>query len=105
MDPDARAQARERFQNWQKLPAERRELIRQRWERFQQLDPQSKAIVRENFNAYMHLPPGKRRALRERWLAATPEQRQRMIERMRERKAHQHHPAQDGRAHEGGAPP
>jgi len=45
------------------------------------------------------------REIRERWLAATPEQRQRMIERMRERKAHQHHPAQDGAAHEGGAPP
>ncbi len=92
MDPAARAEARERFQKWQKLPEERRQLIRKRWERFQQLDPQAKALVRQNFNAYMHLPPAKRRALRERWLSATPEQRARMMERMRERQEHQHRP-------------
>jgi hypothetical protein len=92
MDPGARAQARERFQNWQKLPDERRQLIRKRWERFQQLDPESKSLVRENFDAYMRLPPGRRRMLRERWLAATPEERARMLERMRERREHQHRP-------------
>jgi hypothetical protein len=92
MDPAARAEARDRFQNWQKLPEERRQLIRKRWERFQQLDPESKSLIRENFDAYMRLPPGKRRMLRERWLAATPEERQRMLERMRERREHQHRP-------------
>jgi hypothetical protein len=95
MDPAARAEARERFQNWQKLPEERRQLIRKRWERFQQLDPESKSLVRQHFNAYMHLPPGKRRMLRERWLAATPEERSRMLEHMRERKEHQHHQPPD----------
>jgi len=95
MDPAARAEAHERFQNWQKLPEERRQLIRKRWERFQQLNPESKSMVRENFNNYMRLPPGKRRMLRERWLAATPEERARMLERMRERKEHQHRPAPD----------
>jgi Protein of unknown function (DUF3106) len=92
MDPAARAEAHERFQNWQKLPEERRQLIRKRWERFQQLDPKSKALVRENFDAYMRLPPGKRRMLRQRWLAATPEQRARMLERMRERHEHPRRP-------------
>ncbi len=92
MDPAARAEARERFQTWQKLPEERRQLIRKRWERFQQLDPESKALVRENFDAFMRLPPWKRRMLRERWLKATPEERQRMLERMRERREHQHRP-------------
>ncbi len=92
MDPSARAEARERFQKWQKLPEERRQLIRRRWERFQQLDPEAKALVRENFNAYMRLPPGKRHMLRERWLAASPEQRARMLQRMRDRQQHQHRP-------------
>ncbi|HEV7432791.1 MAG TPA: DUF3106 domain-containing protein [Steroidobacteraceae bacterium] len=92
MDPTARGQARERFQTWQKLPEERRQLIRKRWERFQQLDPESRSLVRENFNAYMRLPPGKRHMLRQRWLAATPEQRARMMERMRERHGRQHRP-------------
>ena len=95
MNPAARAEARERFQNWQKLPEDRRQLIRKRWERFQQLDPESKSLVRENFNAFMRLPPAKRRMLRERWLAATPAERARMLERMRERQAHQHRPAPD----------
>jgi hypothetical protein len=90
MDPAARAEARERFQAWQKLPEERRQLIRQRWEQFQQLDPQSKALVRQNFKAYMRLPPEQRKKLRERWLAATPAERARMMQRMRERHAHEH---------------
>jgi hypothetical protein len=92
MDPTQRAEARQRFQNWQKLPEERRQLIRKRWERFQQLDPQSKSLVRENYETFMRLPPGQRRMLRERWLAATPEERKRMVERMRERREHQHRP-------------
>ena len=92
MDPTARANARERFQSWQNLPDERRQLIRQRWERFQQLDPQSQALVRKKFEAFMRLPPAKRRMLRERWLAATPEQRARMLERLRERHEHQRRP-------------
>jgi hypothetical protein len=96
MDPTARAEARDRFQKWQKLPDDRRQLIRKRWERFQQLDPEAKALVRENFNAYMRLPPGKRHMLRERWLAATPEQRLRMLERMRQRQGpNQHRPPPD----------
>ncbi len=92
MDPGQRDEARQRFQNWQKLPEERRQLIRKRWERFQQLDPESKALVRDNFQAFMRLPPEKRRMLRERWLKATPEERQRMLERMRERRERQHRP-------------
>ena len=88
MDPASRAAARERFQTWQSLPEERRELIRQRWERFQQLDPESKALVRQKFQAYMRLPPERRRQLRERWLSMTPEERARMLERMKERHPH-----------------
>lgn len=92
MDPAARAEARERFQTWRNLPERRRELIRRRWERFQQLDPESQALVRKNFEAFTRLPPEKRRMLRERWLSATPEERARMLERMRERREHQHRP-------------
>jgi hypothetical protein len=90
MDPAARAQARERFQTWRSLPEERRQLIRRRWERFQQLDPQQQAQVRENFRAFARLPPWKRRMLRQRWLNATPGERAHMLERMHERRERPH---------------
>jgi hypothetical protein len=86
MDTEHRAQARERFQTWQSLPEERRELIRRRWERFQQLDPEAQELIRQNFRAFARLPPWKRQQLRRRWLAATPAERERMLNRMRERR-------------------
>jgi hypothetical protein len=92
MDPAQREQARERFQTWRALPEERRELIRRRWERFQQLDPESQALVRENFRAYARLPPWKRRMLRQRWLEATPAERAHMRERLEQRRGHRRDP-------------
>ncbi|HLQ12581.1 MAG TPA: DUF3106 domain-containing protein [Steroidobacteraceae bacterium] len=86
MDTEQRAQARERFQTWQGLPEERRELIRRRWERFQQLDPEAQDLIRQNYRAFAHLPPWKRQQLRRRWLEATPAERARMLDRMRERR-------------------
>ena len=60
--------------------------------------------MRQNFKAYMRMPPARRRALRERWLAATPEQRERMLERMRERREHQHRAAPDSGVRESPPP-
>jgi hypothetical protein len=86
MDTEQRSLARERFQTWQGLPEERRELIRRRWERFQQLDPQAQELIRQNYRTFSRLPPWKRQQLRRRWLEATPAERARMLDRMRERR-------------------
>ena len=90
MDPAARAEARDRFRTWRNLPEERRELIRRHWQRFQQLDPRQQALLRENFRAFSRLPPRKRQFLRQRWLDATPTERARMLERLRERRERPH---------------
>ena len=83
MSPEERDGARQRFQTWQQLPSEQKAVIRQRWQRFQQLPPEQQQAVRQNFRAYSRLPSGQRAQLRDRWLNATPQQRQQMLERQR----------------------
>ena len=61
------------------------ELARKRWHRYQQLAPDQKKRVRDNYHRFKNLTPEKRRRLRERWQNASPEERQRMLERRRAR--------------------
>ena len=52
MSKQQRREARRRFNNWQKLPQERRALIRERAEMFRDLSPEEQKRVRENFRRY-----------------------------------------------------
>jgi hypothetical protein len=60
-------------------------MLRGRWERFRTLPAQQQRSMRQNFRKFKQLPPERRRALRERWHKASPEERQRMLERLKRR--------------------
>ena len=84
MTPDQQEHARARFQRWQQLSPEQQALARQRWQRFRELTPEQQQRVREGYKKLKNLTPEQRRQLRERWQNATPEQRQRWLERRRQ---------------------
>jgi predicted Fe-S protein YdhL (DUF1289 family) len=44
--------------------------------------------VRDNFHRFQNLPAEQRRTLRERWQNASPAERQKMLARVRARRAH-----------------
>jgi Protein of unknown function (DUF3106) len=85
MTPEQRGAARQRFQRWQALPPAERQQLRQRWEQFRSLPPDRQRAVRENFRKFQSLPPQRRQALRQRWQAATPAERQQMLQQARQR--------------------
>jgi hypothetical protein len=63
-------------------------MLRERLENFRALPPDEQNIVRDNFHRFQSLPPQRRAMLRERWQNATPAERQKMIARVRARRAH-----------------
>jgi len=63
-------------------------MLRDRLEKFRALPPDEQKIVRDNFHRFQSLPPEQRRTLRERWQNASPAERQRMVARVRARRAH-----------------
>lgn len=89
MSPDERVQTRERFKKWQQLPEERRARVRERHAEFLALPPDEQARLRENYKRFQKLSPERRKQLRNRWRDATPEQRQRARELLRQRRANQ----------------
>ena len=66
------------------LSPEQKDLARQRWHRYRELAPEQQARVREGYRNFKKLTPEQRRKLRERWQNATPEERQRWLERRRQ---------------------
>jgi hypothetical protein len=53
------------------------------------LPPEEQDNVRDSFRKFKNLPPERRKLLRERWNNATPAERQRMLDRMREQRQQQ----------------
>ena len=87
MSQEQRAAARQRFNQFQQLPPQQRQLLRRRWEDFRALPPASQQAARENFRKFQSLPQQQRQQLRQRWQSASPQQRQSMVQRARERQA------------------
>jgi hypothetical protein len=85
MSPERRALAKQRFSYWQGLSDDDRERVRRRWRDFSDLPPEQQEAVRNAYRKFQQLPPERRRELRRRWDQATPAQRSRMLERLRER--------------------
>jgi hypothetical protein len=87
MSQEQRGAARQRFHQFQQLPPQRRQQLRQRWEEFRTLPPARQQAERENFRKFQSLPQQQRQQLRQRWQNASPQQRQNMVQRARERRA------------------
>jgi hypothetical protein len=87
MSQEQRSAARQRFNQFQKLPPQRRQMLRQRWEEFRALPPARQQADRENFRKFQSFPQQQRQQLRKRWQSASPQQRQNMVQRARERRA------------------
>src|SRR5580658_5978286 len=87
MSQEQRAAARQRFNQFQQLPPQRRQLLQRRWEEFRALPPARQQAARENFRKFQSLPQQQRQQLRQRWQSASPQQRQNMVERARQRRA------------------
>jgi len=86
MSPEQRSSAKERFERWRDLPPEDRRQLRDRWEKFRALPPEQQEHVRDNFRRFRNIPPERRRELRERWENATPDERERMLDRLRQQR-------------------
>ena len=86
MTPEQRDGARERFQTWQRLPPEQRALIASAGSTFSSCSPEQQQRGAPEFHAFSRLPPQQRAQLRERWLHATPQQRQQMLQHQRLRR-------------------
>ena len=84
MTPEQRENARDRFARWQELTPEQKDLARQRWHKFRELSPEQQQRVREGYHHFKKLTPEQRQRLRERWQNASPEERQRWLERRRQ---------------------
>jgi hypothetical protein len=87
MSQEQRTAARQRFNQFQQLPPQRRQLLRRRWEEFRAQPPARQQADRENFRKFQSLPQQQRQQLRQRWQNASPQQRQNMVQRARERRA------------------
>jgi hypothetical protein len=84
MSPEQRDRAKVRFERWQQLTPEQKDLARQRWHRYRELTPEQQERVRQGYRNFKKLSPEQRKRLRERWQNATPEERQRWLERRRQ---------------------
>ncbi len=84
MDPEQRARAQDRFDQWRQLPPERQQAIRSNWNHYKQLTPDQRRRLRRAGREFRDLPPEKRQELRAKWDRMTPEQRQRVRDRMRQ---------------------
>jgi hypothetical protein len=87
MSQEQRTAARQRFNQFQQLPPQRRQQLQRRWEEFRALPPARQQAERENFRKFQSLPQQQRQQLRQRWQKASPQQRQNMVQRARERRA------------------
>ncbi|MGB6605066.1 MAG: DUF3106 domain-containing protein, partial [Steroidobacteraceae bacterium] len=65
------------------------------------LSPGEQARVRENFHRFQQMPPARREMLRQQWRNATPEQRQRMVEHVREQRMQRPGAGRPGLGHPG----
>ena len=86
MSPEERSVASKRLEHWRDLSPQQRRMLRDRWLRFQSLSPEEQKAVRENFRRFRDLPPEQRRALRQRWNEATPEERRKLLESIRDQR-------------------
>ena len=86
MSPDQRSVAKQRFERWRDLPPDQRRQLRDRWQKFRALPPDQQENVRDDFRKFKSLSPERRHRLRDRWDNATPTERQRMLDNMRERR-------------------
>jgi len=105
MTPDQRVAARDRFRRWQALPPEQRQLLRQRWQQFRSLPPDRQRAVRENFRKFESLPLQRRQALRQRWQAASPAERQQLLQQARQRSFERQQMRQQQQMRQGARPP
>jgi hypothetical protein len=87
MSQDQRTAARQRFNQFQQLPPQRRQMLRRRWEEFRAEPPARQQAQRDNYRKFQSLPQQQRQQLRKRWQSASPQQRQNMVQRARERRA------------------
>lgn len=87
MTPAERRQSRDRFMKWRELSDERRALIRERAEIFRNLSPEEQQRIREHYRRFHEMKRERREMLRERYQRMTPEQRQRMHDRLKQRPA------------------
>jgi hypothetical protein len=66
-----------------------RRQVRGRWQQFEQLTPDQQEAVRAGFRRFKDMSPERRAKLRETWRTATPDQRRKMLEILRARRARQ----------------
>lgn len=86
MTPEEQERARERLDNWRALSDDRRGRIRDKLQTFQELPPEEQQRIRRQFREFQSLNRERREALRERWQTMTPEERDAVLERLRERR-------------------
>ena len=70
------------------LEPRRRDLIRERWEIYRNLPPEAQRRIRQNYRDFHRLNQDRRRELRDRWRSMTPAQRERALDRVRDRQRH-----------------
>lgn len=56
-----------RYQRWKNLPPERKENLRTRWNQYQKRSPEEKRFLRERWKRYKSMSPEQKATIRDRW--------------------------------------
>lgn len=84
--PERREQLRERYERYNEMPAEKQRKLRERMGRWQQLSPEHRGAVRERWQKFRKLPPERQQRIRknmDRWRDLDPQQREKLRKRYR----------------------
>ena len=79
-------QAATRLQQWQNLSDTERQAIRDRFVQFMRLPAAERKKIRKQFQRFRSLPAEKRQALKARWQNLSAQQRQQVLQRLRQQK-------------------
>lgn len=75
MPASRRALLLERYERWHRWSPEQRRAAREGWRHYRELSPRQRAQMRRSLRAMRGLDDGQRRELLQQWRALSPEQR------------------------------
>lgn len=75
-----------RYQEWEQLPPEEKERLRQRWQYYKNLPPREQQLYKNRYEEWKRLPPEERRKIQEKlrnWEELSPEEQEAIRQKFR----------------------
>lgn len=75
-----------RYQEWEQLPPEEKERLRQKWQYYKNLPPREQQLYKNRYEEWKRLPPEERRKIQEKlrnWEELSPEEQEAIRQKFR----------------------